>query len=360
MSIITKKGFSPYISNNGNWFVYDQSAGNFVDTGILAIQSDDSGESVSHRDNYTELLNLPQINGITLTGNKNTNNITEWYNNTTQAGLVPAPTDSKKYAWWGTDNSGIPSWQNDYLQIKGICSNIFPNTSSRTWMFLAPYYSVLDLNVQLNDRTNYFKAVIKKICEIFPNESGTFIGRAIPDSQGWYAVYIYNTNNLSEDGLPRYSSGHFFSYGASNILNRFGTQDYEWYYTSFDRPVSTITLSETIGEDSAPSSSGTWLRKGYKTFNSGTWIIKFTGQFASNTTGYRRIKISDTNSTSNPGGLTTEDLTQIATPGVSTIMTVTAIRKFTTDTTLYFYMMQNSGSNLNTWGRLQYVKLTNV
>jgi hypothetical protein len=37
MSIIAKKGFSPYISNNGNWFVYDSSINGFVDTGIVAI-----------------------------------------------------------------------------------------------------------------------------------------------------------------------------------------------------------------------------------------------------------------------------------------------------------------------------------
>lgn len=125
MSIITKKGFSPYISNNGNWFVYNQSLGNFVDTGILAVQPDDS-ENIPDElgEDYTELLNLPQINGITLTGNKNTNNITEWYNNTTQAGLVPAPTANNNRALYETDADGNPSWTvNKGMTYKGALSS---------------------------------------------------------------------------------------------------------------------------------------------------------------------------------------------------------------------------------------------
>ncbi len=76
MSITAKKGFSPYISNNGNWFVYDQADEMFKDTGIVAINPQESGgQTVTQQGDYSELINLPQINGVTLLGNKTFSNL---------------------------------------------------------------------------------------------------------------------------------------------------------------------------------------------------------------------------------------------------------------------------------------------
>lgn len=47
----------------------------------------------------------------------------------------------------------------------------------------------------------------------------TFTGQAIPSSQGWYVLNIYNVNDLT-DGLPRYSSGIL---NRLNVVYEFGT-----------------------------------------------------------------------------------------------------------------------------------------
>ena len=56
---------SPYIGANGNWFVWDPEQEEFVDTGIPAEGADD----------YNDLRNKPQINSVTLTGNKTTEDL---------------------------------------------------------------------------------------------------------------------------------------------------------------------------------------------------------------------------------------------------------------------------------------------
>lgn len=251
----------------------------------------------------------------------------------------------------------------DFLETRQLAGVSYNDT---TRIIVAPLFTAANLGLETSaSDSDFYQAWLKKICEIYPNRASyTFVAHATPNSRRMVMCFIYNTSTVnSTTGLPEASFGVSFSYSAYNYLcGRFGTNSYSYYYSSYYKPESTVTASETIGTDgtTAASSTSTWMQKGSKTFGAGTWIIKFTGQWATNSTGYRYIKISETNSTSSPGGLTAEELTQIATPGASTIMTVTAIRKFTANTTLYFYMRQNSGSSLATWGRLQYARLTNM
>lgn len=116
------------------------------------------------------------------------------------------------------------------VTAKWFSSHTVTGQSGWSCFYPVPFYSYSALGVSQSDRTNYFKALVKKICTIYPNVSnGVFIGRVAPDSQGWYSLYIYDTSALT-DGLPRYSSGHFFPYDSGVIIIRFGTAEYTWYY----------------------------------------------------------------------------------------------------------------------------------
>ena len=73
------------------------------------------------------------------------------------------------------------------------------------------------------------KALLIWICKNYPNvDSGRWIGRATPNSQGMIDISIYNTSIINSEGLPRYSEGRYQSIGARVYL--FGTNDYNWFW----------------------------------------------------------------------------------------------------------------------------------
>lgn len=61
---IKQYGNSPYIGENGNWFVFNDTTQMYEDTGISA-----SGQH-SDIDYETAIINKPQINSVELRGNK--------------------------------------------------------------------------------------------------------------------------------------------------------------------------------------------------------------------------------------------------------------------------------------------------
>ena len=75
---IVRKGYSPFVGENGNWFEYDDKTKKFIDTNIKAqgIQGEkgEKGEQGEKGEkgttNYIELENKPSINGVELIGNK--------------------------------------------------------------------------------------------------------------------------------------------------------------------------------------------------------------------------------------------------------------------------------------------------
>lgn len=66
--IEVKGGYSPYIGSNGNWFEYDDTKREFVDTKVFA-----GGTSGGF--NYETAVNKPKINYVELKGNKNSQEI---------------------------------------------------------------------------------------------------------------------------------------------------------------------------------------------------------------------------------------------------------------------------------------------
>lgn len=80
-----------------------------------------------------------------------------------------------------------------------------------------------------SDNKQYFKNILRRICELYPNHSDAmWIGLLYPNSEGNGIINIYNTSIInSSTGLPQYSSGLFHSLGSSIYL--FGTLDYSFY-----------------------------------------------------------------------------------------------------------------------------------
>lgn len=69
---IVKKGYSPFVGEDGNWFEYDDKTKKFIDTNIKAqgIQGEKGEKGEKGTTNYIELENKPSINGVELIGNK--------------------------------------------------------------------------------------------------------------------------------------------------------------------------------------------------------------------------------------------------------------------------------------------------
>lgn len=95
------------------------------------------------------------------------------------------------------DNSiWVSSWLNT-LQAAANKHNSGANIS-------VPTYIDFD---EGTDRDTYFKNVLKWICTNYPGVSSrTWMFNCNPNSSGWSAIFIYNTDDVI-DGLPRYGSG---------------------------------------------------------------------------------------------------------------------------------------------------------
>lgn len=98
------------------------------------------------------------------------------------------------------------------------------------------------------DTYGYFKNWLKWICSNYPNNNSTvFIGNAWPNGQGLAMVQIYDTNNVSSEGLPQYSSGLYVAIGGDVLT--FTTSGYSYFFNSYAKSNHT--------HDCLPLSGGT-------------------------------------------------------------------------------------------------------
>lgn len=242
------------------------------------------------------------------------------------------------------------------IEVRRI-ESVNPNgvTSSGKSMFcIVPWFSVSDLGVAVSDRTNYFKALVMKICSMYPNVSQcTFVGKAQPDSQGWYSVYIYNTSTVS-NGLPQYSRGNFFSYDQSEYATRFGTSNYAWDYKQF---VSTYSgWGITLGTDNETIPSGTTTQKGgaLNFSTPGLYLLCVTVSWGSANAGRRTLQIGE--STSSVGYINQVIVTSGA--GAYCAQQLFTVFNSTGSTSLKVYLYQNSGGALTSIARYGWVRLS--
>jgi len=91
------------------------------------------------------------------------------------------------------------------------------------------------------------------------------------------------------------------------------------------------------------------------TLAAGLWLISGTASYASNATGYRQAYVTD-----DPDSTTAiNTITEIenAVSGTITSLSFSGVVKLAASTTLYVKVRQNSGSNLNTFGVFNAVKI---
>ena len=104
-------------------------------------------------------------------------------------------------------------------------------------------YDVIDVT---HTTEKYLKNLLIWICDNYPTEmSTTFIGTACPNNEGPVSINIYDTHDVNNDGLPRYSSGRFSTFGSS--IYTFGTINfsyYIWKVEGTEQSVPTVTTSQ--------------------------------------------------------------------------------------------------------------------
>ena len=112
---------------------------------------------------------------------------------------------------------------NDGAKIR-LCNNNLINTSTKK-------IGSEDNLTTSDNEDEWLKALLKAICETYPNESGIFRGKIDPNSVLYYEIYIYNTGAKdSTTGLPQYSFGTYSHYSTSHGV--FGTASYSFFRQS--------------------------------------------------------------------------------------------------------------------------------
>lgn len=111
----------------------------------------------------------------------------------------------------------------------------------------------------------YFKALLKWICKEYKGvKYGMFIGSANPSTFGTVMINIYSTDDVNDDGLPRYSSGVCNNMHWQDICktSRFGTNEYSFRYSKGgldSYPVNSIYISYSHTSP-AELFGGSWTR----------------------------------------------------------------------------------------------------
>lgn len=86
----------------------------------------------------------------------------------------------------------------------------------------------------------------------------------------------------------------------------------------------------------------------------GTYIIRGSADFGANSTGVRKLRISDVNTYANDRS---NSVTQMASNNDSTMVYVTTMITLSSPTTMYLVGYQNSGSTLNVLAQIKYLKV---
>lgn len=121
-------------------------------------------------------------------------------------------------------------------------------------------------------------------------------------------------------------------------IKNIGTQ-FDYWYNATAIPNNTVT---NVG--------------GAINFSAGTWIINYGGTFTSNATGFRAIFLSTVTT-----GTQVDRFHYICAPAVSgadTALTSVVVERFSAATTRYINVLQNSGSQINSYIGIYAVKLS--
>ena len=116
-----------------------------------------------------------------------------------------------------------------------------------------------------------------------------------------------------------------------------------------------ITGQTSGGTVSLASQTSGWTNVQTITIQPGTWIYKITVAFADNGNGIRKACMSSTSG----GGQTGVDTLQVthAVSGTYTVLQIVFFYTATETTTFYVNAYQDSGSTINCYPRLHYLKI---
>lgn len=119
------------------------------------------------------------------------------------------------YTAWKTNSSGTPGWDLDVVVIPQVHYSSLPSKSTQD--------------------TTYFKEWLVYICQNYTaklNSARPIVCRVNPNSIGICIGIVYSASAVhSTTKLPRYSSFFYVPLGTG-APKRFGTLDYEYYFTS--------------------------------------------------------------------------------------------------------------------------------
>ena len=102
-----------------------------------------------------------------------------------------------------------------------------------TNFFILPNYSFEVLGSTVGNRTEYYQALLKRLCVDFPNiEIGMWIGSGWPSIQDIAIIHIYGTGEKNSTGLPRYA--RVLAFGVIDQMGKsFVINNYVWSEKSF-------------------------------------------------------------------------------------------------------------------------------
>jgi len=121
--------------------------------------------------------------------------------------------------------------------------------------------------------------------------------------------------------------------------------------------LATTGITVNDGNPSAVSvPTATWTTISSLTLTKGTWLVYATSRFASNATGYRRHILTGSESDTSSNAIQMDDANN-AVNGTYTFCRSLNHYTLTSNKTYYLRVYQNSGSSLNTTGRLYATKI---
>lgn len=93
-------------------------------------------------------------------------------------------------------------------------------------VFCIPFlhYNEIEPN---HDTDHYFKNLLIWTCRNYKNvKFGTWVGAVNPNNRGWMTLTIYDTNDVNNEGLPRFCGGSYQT--CANSLYQFSTYGFKF------------------------------------------------------------------------------------------------------------------------------------
>ncbi len=221
-------------------------------------------------------------------------------------------------------------------------------------IIVVPMYSYASLGLESSTTdANFFKAWLKKICEMYPNRSTyTFVANASPNSRRMVVCFIYDTSRLNSEGLPEAAFGTVIPYHSDILFDKFGTSSYSWYFNT--QRTHTASWGMTLGTDGSSVANNTTVDKGSFSLDVGLYIVGLTCSWQANSAG-RRVMAFGTSSSSY--GYINQVIDAPGSNGSCAQMLTTVINVTDSTTKYHLYLIQNSGSALTATCRYGYIRI---